>query len=474
MPTEVSPDLFTRVQFALQQWRAPLEGESPLAGLHLYQRDIRRVGVTARSATNAVLELALDVLKQSQPQDATLLRFRYIDDRSVAEAAQQLNLAESAIYPRQRKAIHHLCAIIEALEAECVAHKKSMINERLGAPVYGDVLVGLDESIEQLAPLLTRAEPPWIVAIEGIGGIGKTTLADVLARRLAQHPYFDGAAWVSAQSHLLALDGSIRLRSNAIHSTEAMLTAFCRQIVPHEAARYLTDGKGALRALRRHLQKAPHLLVCDNLETFEDLDALMPALSGLANPSKILLTSRQRYAGEFSIFHTVVPELSEHDSLLLLRREGERLNLAAVANATDRELRPIYSAVGGNPLALRLVAGQLHRSGIGRILDDLRQAHSKGIDNLYTYIYWEAWSALSEMERRVFLVMPLVPLSGNSADAICNICREQDKIELDDVHAVLGTLVRLNLVEVGGTLHERLFHIHSLTRTFLEKEVLKC
>jgi len=64
--------------------------------------------------------------------------------------------------------------------------------------------------------------------------------------------------------------------------------------------------------------------------------------------------------------------------------------------------------VGGNPLALKLVVGQLCVLPLSQVLENLKQARGQTIDDLYTYIYWQAWHTLDETSQKVLLVMPLV------------------------------------------------------------------
>ena len=61
-------------------------------------------------------------------------------------------------------------------------------------------------------------------------------------------------------------------------------------------------------------------------------------------------------------------------ALALVRQAGAQHNVAGLAAASDADLRPLYAAVGGNPLALLLVVGQLHLSDLPTVLADLQEA----------------------------------------------------------------------------------------------------
>lgn len=140
-----------------------------------------------------------------------------------------------------------------------------------------------------------------------------------------------------------------------------------------------------------------------------------------------------------------------------------------LAEAPDDALHPIYKTVGGNPLALRLVVGQTHIHALHDVLNDLTEAKGKPIESLYTYIYWNAWSALDEPAREAWLLMPLVNGSGMSVAQLADF----SEMATDDLRDAVNQLVTLNLIEHQRDLHESRYTTHSLTRSFLQAQVLK-
>ena len=241
--------------------------------------------------------------------------------------------------------------------------------------------------MQALAAVLARADAPWLVSLEGIGGIGKTALAVALQRQLGRNLYFGDFAWVSAQVVLLDAHGAIRTKEQPALSQVALVTALLQQLASQEAVGLLGQPEAALNLLRQVLRRRPHLVVIDNLETIVDLEALLPALRTLVNPSKFVLTSRKRLIGEKDIYLYPVPELGEAESLALVRQAGAQHNVAGLAAASDADLRPLYAAVGGNPLALLLVVGQLHLSDLPTVLADLQEvARCADRESLHLYL----------------------------------------------------------------------------------------
>jgi hypothetical protein len=211
------------------------------------------------------------------------------------------------------------------------------------------------------------------------------------------------------------------------------------------------------------------LVIVDNLETAADYRALIPELQGLVNPSRFLLTSRHSMHEYPGIHNLSLDELSPADTLALVRHEAGERGLAEVAASPDARLMRVYEVSGGNPLALKLLVGQMHSLSLPRVVDDLREARGRRVDELYQFIYWRSWQLLSEDARRVLAIMPLVAESGGGLAQIAALSELHEESLAD----ALTQLVRLCLVEVRGTVEARRYSIHRLTESFLLNEVLK-
>jgi hypothetical protein len=209
--------------------------------------------------------------------------------------------------------------------------------------------------------------------------------------------------------------------------------------------------------------------VVDNLETVVDVAALLPTLRRLVNPSKVILTSRVHLSSESAILALTVPQLSASAACELVRAEGELRNAPWLVEADDDALAPIYETVGGNPLALRLVAGQAIVHALPTVLGNLRAARGRSAEQLYIFIYRGAWNDLDEKAQRTLLALPLAPPSGASLEHLV----QMSGLSEEAVHNALEDLVRRSLVDVRGDLYRRRYTIHSLTRTFLLEQVAK-
>lgn len=452
---------------ALKQWHDHGNAKSSLADLLLFRKMQREKPGHPRQITNQLLQKALEMLETTDSQQARLLRIRFLDRQTITYLANQLNVAESTTYVLQRKAVDGLTSAIRMLEEAARAEQQELWEQRLNALNYTQ-LVEVKRHLENLTQLLTKPGPPWIISLQGIGGIGKSTLADALVRTLFKLDVYEDFAWVSARQAMLNLGGSIQLINRPALTSEALVEHLVLQLIPDFPNLSTLPNKKALEVLRTRLKQSAHLIVVDNLETLVDVQDLLPTLQRLADPSRFLLTSRERFY-EPNLYHFSVPELSEPGALQLIRQEAQLSNLPILASSCDADLHPIYTAVGGNPLAIRLVVGQTHLASLPTILADLTEARGLPAENLFNYIYRRSWDCLDDLARYALLAMPLANPRGDDLEGIAEV----SDLAIGDLRTALNKLLTLNLVDSHGGLYERRYTIHSMTRTFLLGQVAK-
>ncbi len=469
MTLSAPPAFREDVHKALQLWTKDSVQESPLETLLLVRREQGLSRANSRRATNQVLLAALQELAVEHPDQAALLRERFVEGRPVADVAQARSVAEVTVYKLQHRALTLLADTLYAQEQRARSGRSLAVAARLPPPTY-DRLFGFDPHIDRLGQVLESPDAPWLVAIEGIGGIGKTALAHALVHRLAAGAlHFVDFGWISAKQETLLADGRIKALEQPALTSTAFLDTLASQLLPAGAVGSGRAAGQVERELHRRLHDAGYLVVVDNLETVADLDELLPTLARLSGPTKFLLTSRESQRSHSGIYHYAVPELAREESLALIRHEAATRNLAHVLAAADEDLLPLFETAGGNPLALRLLAGQLQLYAVTELVDSLREARGKKAEDLYRYIYWRAWRQLPLAAQSTLVLMPL--FAGTGADFAA--LRRVSDLPDDDLAAALEQLVRLSLVNVAGDVHARRFSIHRLTETFLLREVVK-
>lgn len=225
----MSTDFAAAVHAALRLWAADPSASSPLANLTLVRREMG--GGNLRRATNQVLRGALQRLATDHPDDAALLRARFLNDTPAAAAARARSVAEVTLYKMQRRAIERLAAVLLDMEQQATANRQSALATRLPPPTY-DRLFGVEAQLATLHSVLLAPDGPKLVAIEGIGGIGKTALAHELVCDLTeQKQAFADFGWVSAQQRFLEGAAGIRPADAPALTVQAVIEALVTQLM---------------------------------------------------------------------------------------------------------------------------------------------------------------------------------------------------------------------------------------------------
>ncbi|MBN2117728.1 MAG: hypothetical protein JW730_14225 [Anaerolineales bacterium] len=462
--TEPPADFASRVHRALRAWHS--QNTSDVLGDLLLARQIEgeKKGATLRLINNEVLLNGLNRLKQDDEEIADLLQRRFLNQETALQVAYRRNLSEDVVFQRQRAAIDLLAGVIWEQELELRQARLRQMETRLESPTYTR-LFGVTEKLAELRTQLESNTEPWLVAMEGLGGIGKTSLADALARQLALGIHFSEIGWISARRRMFHLSGEIETLDDCSDLTLAKLVEELIAQFNLAGLSHQSDAEKLL-GVKDFLKSHPCLVVIDNLETVANYRALVLQLTKLVNPSKFLFTTRYSLRDVSGVYIVTLRELPRADAVALIRHEAETRGLDDLAVSPETELEAIYRVTGGNPLAIKLMVGQIHSLSIPVVLSRFSAGKSKPVEELLDFLYQAAWQTLDENCRRVLRAMLLVPEEGGRLEQLAAAA----ELNEDDTVACLHRLVVLSLITVNGSLHERRYSLHPLTQAFVTRQ----
>jgi hypothetical protein len=242
--------------------------------------------------------------------------------------------------------------------------------------------------------------------------------------------------------------------------------------VLNELAASVTTSEGSPESRReralRILATRPHLVVIDNLELQSDTAYLLEKLSAVQGPGKFLLTTRSGLVGTSGVFNYRVPELDREHAAALIRYHSQDIGMGDMAITKDRDVESIYAAVGGNPLAIKILVGMAAQIPLSAALAGLQEGHLVESDRMFGRVYTSAWEALGQDARDLLEGMLLVSdETGAGTKQMLAVSGLTEARLWPAIQELLGR----SLLEVYGTATERRYGIHQLTRTFLQSRL---
>ncbi len=330
----------------------------------------------------------------------------------------------------------------------------------LQRPLRAEKLIGRKE---ELANLLADLEPGRIVALNGPGGIGKSTLAAEAVWQLAPANSPPPAFSAGIIHHNFFDQPRVDI------ALERIVRAFGE-----------TPKPSAYDAAERILAERPALLLLDGAEQADDL----PGLLAVRGNSGVLLTSRQKQKIT-ATQHSIAPLPLDEAAALLQGSERMR-------GADQIAIQVICDLVGRLPLAVELIRYYLEAKNekATKYLEWLEGTPLPGLDPLQrqlqsvSLILEHSLTQVSEMARNALAVvglMALVPfdkevvvgtlvIKANQGllSGLRGIFKQKTEEQMPNVNLAIRELARYGLLRPVGAFYQ-ISHplIHDYARQYL-------
>ncbi|XP_062082987.1 TMV resistance protein N-like [Humulus lupulus] len=321
---------------------------------------------------------------------------------------------------------------------EIVKHIREKL-ETLHSPIdyLKKGLVGIDKRIKDLDKLLANASK---VGIFGTGGLGKTTLAEVVFER-SRHQFDHGCILKDVREQI-EKNGSNHLAQD-----------FVKRLSKEENGDF-DDAK------KKMLSQKKLLLVLDDVDCLEHYEALLKdERDWLNSESKVIITSRDK-----QLLRNIVraneniydlQRLNEEEALqLFLLHAFKRENV----EEKEREFsRKFVDYAKGLPIALKVLGSDLYLKSMNEgqsLLSKLKQVEPDQVQKVLRV----SFDGLEEKEKSIFLVIACF-FRGQDKDFV------KDKLGgRGSFDAVIGVLVDKCLITISKSTfaHGLVLQVHDL------------
>jgi tetratricopeptide (TPR) repeat protein len=298
----------------------------------------------------------------------------------------------------------------------------------------------------------------WVVSIDGIGGVGKTSLALNCAYALQEQSLklekpFEYIIWASAKTQRLSTRGVIPL-----NQTFSDLDTFLSVVLEVTGFGDKSDAPCSekKKLVEEILSLTTCLLVLDNLESIRDLE-MFAFLSNIPSPSKALVTTRVRI--EESQRNVRLTALPMDEARALVNELANELDATEIANAPSAELDRLIQRVGGIPLAIKLAVGRI-AAGTSLHLYIGRLESGGAQEDILEFCFSDTWSGLTADEKRIVQIAALfyVPASEEELRQVANLPELR-------VKEALANLLRHSFLNATRDITSETFHYSILPLT---------
>ncbi|KAG6630060.1 hypothetical protein CIPAW_14G128800 [Carya illinoinensis] len=163
---------------------------------------------------------------------------------------------------------------------EISGHLSRELNSRFSRHDY-EKLVAMDSQADKMMELLDmKSDDVRFVGIHGMGGVGKTTLAEIIYDRVSSNWGFEGSGFISC----------VREKSATARDLASLQKELLSTIMQEEIP--IWDHHEGIRMIKKILQNKKVFIVLDDVDSDEQLTALAGDRKWFGPGSRVIITSR--------------------------------------------------------------------------------------------------------------------------------------------------------------------------------------
>lgn len=329
-------------------------------------------------------------------------------------------------------------------------------------PHQSNKFIGREEELDRLLQKLSEANRNPVITVDGIGGVGKTSLVLEAAYRCLnanqediEIPKFEAIIFVSAKDSFLTPAGILQ-RQRTQRSLNDIYKAIALTLNVPSILK--ASGLAQVELVQQALSNQNTLLIVDNFEAIEEEDKhnILSFLYELPSTVKSVITSREQQV----IYVTIrLNNLSEQDSLKLIQQQVQEKDIELL----DEEQQRLLQASGGIPLVIVYAIGLLANSwSLEAILQSLQSQYLNTEDNdLACFLFQQSVDELKESPAYKLLLALSIFQTAPQKHTLISVAG-LDKLSPSAINTHLLTLQRLSLIRQ----HNQRYGMLALTREY--------
>lgn len=319
-----------------------------------------------------------------------------------------------------------------------------------------------DELEGELLDILVDDRHP-VVSLVGRGGIGKTSLALQVLRKICDLDSYEFVLWLSARDIDLLPEGPKDVRPQVL-TFEDIADEFTKLLRPSELGQEDVHPKEYVaRALSGRTDAGPILLVVDNFETVKSPTEIYETLNAhIRIPNKLLITSRHReFRADYPVEVTGMTRL-EYDQLVQVL--SSRLGITSLLSSNYRD--DLFDESDGHPYIVRVMLGEV---AIAKQAGNVRRVVAQK-DHMLDALFERSYASMSPGVQRVFLTLCNWRSMVTQLELEAALMRPAN--EYFDVSGAVSSLKLHSMIEVLATDSEAFFlQVPEAARIFGKKKL---